>query len=106
MGHEPERGSFDGTMTKDEIEKELQTELDEFWLPLLKTKGRWDERKIKNELHDLVFVYKQVAEVYCYITGNMLSKPMYYADTIKTAFDDAVEQALQYRLEDEREESH
>lgn len=77
-------------MTKQEIEKEIDEELESYWLPLLKTKGMWDEQKIKNELHDLLFIYKQVAETYEYITGGQLSKAMYYADVIKTKYDDEV----------------
>ena len=63
----------------------------EFWKPLLLTKGKFDEKKIKAEMHDLVFIYEQVGEVYCYITGNKLSKPMYYAKTIIDEFETEVE---------------
>lgn len=54
----------------------------EFWMPLLTTNGAFDEEKIKNEMHDLVFIYEQVGKVYCELTGNLLSKPMHYAETI------------------------
>lgn len=69
------------------------TEVEEYWLPLLKTDGEWDEQKIKNELHDLVFVLKQVSEVYEHITGGKLSKPMYYAEVIIAQHDDALTKA-------------
>lgn len=81
----------------DPIDVEVKT----YWLPLLKTDGQWDPVKIEAELHDLVFVFKQVAEVYEYITGGQLSKETYYADGVKQAFDAAVERAVQERLGDE-----
>jgi hypothetical protein len=74
-------------------EKEWPKAWSGFWKPLLLTGGKWSERKIRNELHDLVFVVDQVSDVYCYITGSQLSKPMYYADTIKTAYDQSVDDA-------------
>ena len=42
----------------------------------------YDERKIKNELHDLDFVVDQIGKIYCELTGGLLSKPMYHAETI------------------------
>ena len=90
-------------MTREEIDQELETEIDEYWLPLLKTNGKWDKKKIRNELHDLVFIYKQIGTVYCYITGNKLSKPMYYAQTIMDAHDAVIEDAVAYALEEEKE---
>ena len=79
--------------------KEFNQEWNDMWQSLIMTDGELDIQKIKNELQDLVFIYKQVAEVYCYITGNQLSKPMYYADTIIKAFDDEVQEQVQQELE-------
>lgn len=75
-----------GMMSTGAIDDEVQ----DYWLPLLKTDGEWDETKIRAELHDLVFVLNQVSEVYLHITGGKLSKPMYYADVIKAQHDDAL----------------
>jgi hypothetical protein len=69
-------------------DKEFNEEWNEIWRPLVTTDGCLDVIKIKNELQDLVFIYKQVAEVYCYITGNQLSKAMYYAQDVITAYED------------------
>jgi hypothetical protein len=54
----------------------------EFWKPLLQTNGKYNEQKIKNELHDLDFIADQISKIYCELTGGALSKPMYYAKTI------------------------
>lgn len=67
-------------------EKETEAKWEEAWerdwKPLLYTDGKLDIQKIKNEMHDLWFIFEQVSEVYCEVTGNKLSKPMYYASEI------------------------
>lgn len=75
----------------------------DYWKPLLLTDGELDEQKIKNEMSDLVFIFEQVGEVYCHLTGNKLSKPMYYADTIITAHDDMVTELVNERVKEELE---
>ena len=78
---------------QDEFDAKWSRLFETDWKPLLQTGDCWDEQKIRNELHDLVFVSAQVSEVYCYITGGVLSKPFYYAQTIKSFFDQAVSEA-------------
>jgi hypothetical protein len=68
--------------------KETEQDVENIWLPLMKTNGEWDEQKIKNELHDLVFCVKQIGKIYSHITGGMLSKPTYYASTIIAELDE------------------
>ena len=68
--------------------KQFDKKFDEFWKPLLQTNGEWDEKKIKNELHDLDFVAEQVGYIYSYLTGGLLSKPMHHAGTILAEFED------------------
>lgn len=75
---------------EDEFENKWEEDWEQFWKPLLLTKGQWDEKKIKNELHDLAFIFEQIGEVYMYITAGKLSKPMYYASVIKQEFDQAL----------------
>ena len=72
-----------------------EKEFKKFWKPLLKTKGKWDEKKISNELQDLVFIFEQIGEVYCHITGGLLSKPMYYSNTIISHYDDEITKAFE-----------
>jgi len=86
---------MNNTEREEKWDKEFNEEWRDLWLPLITTEGYVDCQKVKNEMQDLVFVYKQVAEVYCYITGNQLSKAMYYADEIKKAFDDEVQEQVQ-----------
>lgn len=65
-----------------------------YWKELLQTNGKWSENKIRNEMHDLVFVMEQVGKVYMAITGGKLSKPMYYASTIIQEHEEACNQAV------------
>lgn len=90
-------------MDKEAMDIKTQQDLEEIWLPLLKTNGQWDEQKIRAELGDLVFCFNQIADVYDYITDGKLSRQTYYADVIKAEFDDAVNRAVEERLADERE---
>ena len=76
------------------IDAEWKEEWENYWKPLLLTDGKFDEQKIKNEMHDLWFIYKQVSEVYMAITGNSLSKPMYFADVIISAHERQIEEAI------------
>ena len=65
--------------TNDEVEKIWQ----DFWKPLVSDMdGCLNIRKLKEELADYHFVMQQVQKVYCHITGNMLSKPTYYAEVV------------------------
>jgi hypothetical protein len=79
-------------MSEEEVDKETKESI-EYWIKLMKTKGKWDDKKIRAELHDLIFIFHQVSEVYCHITGGMLSKPMYYAKTITDSHDACVDEA-------------
>ena len=60
----------------------------DFWLPLLTTDGKLDIEKVKNEMHDLDFIMRQVPKVYAHVTCDLLSKQMYDADTIIRVHDD------------------
>jgi hypothetical protein len=80
---------------QEQWDKEFNEEWMDYWIPLITNDdGYLDPQKIKNEMQDLIFIYKQVAEVYCYITGNQLSKAMYYANVITTAYDDELNKLL------------
>ena len=80
-------------MKESELKKQAEQDFEEIWKPLLLTDGVLDMEKVKNEMMDLIFVYKQVAEVYSELTGGLLSKPMYYAGTIIGKHQDEVQDA-------------
>lgn len=55
----------------------------EFWKPIIyKNDGTLDIEAVKKELCDFYFMLEEVPKVYCHITGNKLSKPLYFAHTI------------------------
>ena len=91
-------------MNKTKIEKEWKKSWEEIWKPAMQTKGQWNERKIKAEIHDLWFIFRQVSAVYCEITGNTLSKPMYYADTIIDEYNDQLNSSYESGFDDGYEE--
>ncbi len=77
----------------------------ENWLPLLFSDGELDVEKIKNEMHDLVFIFKQVSKVYDAITGGKLSKPMYFSDVIIEEYYEATQKSYDQGFEDGAEEA-
>jgi hypothetical protein len=86
---------MNNTERHEQWDKEFNEEWMDYWIPLITDdNGYLDPQKIKNEMQDLIFIYNQVAEVYCYITGNQLSKAMYYADEITTAYDDELNKLI------------
>lgn len=61
--------------------------------------------QIMRELHDYYFMLEEVPKVYCEVTGGLLSKPNYYADSVISAFEDEVEKRIKQRKEDEIRDS-
>lgn len=87
-----------------EFDKKFEQEYENHWKGLLTTHGKFDEKKIKNELRDLCFIYDQVGEVYLYITGGQLSKAMYYSSDIKTHHDDTINKCVQEEIAEQVKE--
>jgi len=48
---------------------------------------------------------QEVPKVYCEVTGGLLSKPNYCADSVISAFEDEVEKRIKQRKEDEIRDS-
>lgn len=79
-------------------------DFDERWEPLLKTDGQWDREKIRNEMIDLIFCASQIAKVYCEVTGNTLSKQMYYADTVIGLYKEQIQDSYDEGYKDAEED--
>lgn len=92
-------------MSEEEYKKEAEKDYEEYWKPLLLTYGNFDEYKIKSEMMDLIFVFKQISKVYSTITGGLLSKPMYYADTIIEQYEDQISAAYDEGYKEGSEDS-
>jgi hypothetical protein len=79
----------------------------EFWAPIVMKDGVLDVEQVKKELTDWYYVMGQVPKVYCAVTGDLLSKVMYDADTVITAFEDyltrQIDDAVQERMKSLRE---
>ena len=59
------------TASKEDYEKTY----DDFWKDIVQPDGKFDMDVVKRELHDYWAFMQSVAEVYCHITGNRISKP-------------------------------
>ncbi len=59
----------------------------EFWKDIIcKEDGIIDIEQLKLELHDFYRMIQEVPKVYCEVTGGMLSKPLYEAETVLELF--------------------
>jgi hypothetical protein len=82
--------------------------IDEFWDDILVKDGKIDIEQLKKELSDFYYIIQNVPEVYCEITGNRISKPYteaavvldyyreYLNESIKEAFNDFIENYLEW----------
>jgi hypothetical protein len=67
---------------------DMTKDSNEFWKDIIYKEGKLDEEQVLKELADFYFMIDQVPKVYCAITGSQLSKPLYFADTVITKFED------------------
>lgn len=64
----------------------------DFWKGIiLNPDGSVNIDQLKKELGDYYFILDQLPKVYCHITGNTLSKPMYFASSVISAYDSEIE---------------
>ena len=55
----------------------------DFWKEIICDKyGNIDVEQVKNELCDYYKMLQEVPKVYCEVTGGILSKPLYDAETV------------------------
>ena len=76
-----------------------------FWKAIICNKdGSINLKQLKKELSDFSFIMEQIPIVYSNITGNRLSKLMYYADTVIKVANEYQEELIQDLLKEEKEE--
>lgn len=81
---------------------------EDFWKPILETripgnKGASmaiDSVQLKKELFDYFFFMKDVALVYCHVTGGLISKPNTHADVVIGEADRIQERAITEALDE------
>lgn len=92
-----------------DIEKEqLIKESNEFWESVFSEDYPFNKENAYKELSDFYFILEQVPKVYCAVTGDRLSKPMYPAKIVIEAYEedlnkicnDRLKEEMQYILED------
>lgn len=64
-----------------------------------------EREKIEAELHDFRFMMQQVPKVYGSITGGLLSKRNYYAESVISAAEDYTQQLIDEAIEEAKEEA-
>ncbi len=87
-------------MKDDKVEQVYQ----DFWKEIIcDNNGNIDIEQVKKELCDYYKILQEVPKVYCEITGGLLSKPLYDAETVLQVFRDRYASkawAVDYLLED------
>lgn len=72
-----------------ETDRQIDREADKFWKDIIYRKdGKLNVSQVKRELRDFYYIMKQVPEVYCSVTGGLLSKLMYPASVVISAYED------------------
>jgi hypothetical protein len=70
-------------MKNNEVEEVFQ----EFWAEIVCNEdGSINIDQVKKELSDYSFMLDEVPKVYCEVTGGLLSKPNYYAESVLSVF--------------------
>ena len=77
----------------------------DFWKPIIEKDGTLDVDQMKKELYDFYVMIGEVPKVYCHITGNKLSKPLYPAETVIRAADDYTDQLIEEAIKEFKEEN-
>lgn len=90
----------------DFINQELKNQREslDFWKDIVSKDGELDREQLQKELLDYHYILKQLPEIYCHITGGLLSKQMYSAKTIIASSDDYTNKLIDEALKDQREE--
>jgi hypothetical protein len=73
----------------------------EFWMPLISTNGVFDLDKLALELWDYYRFMLSAAEVYCHITGNLISKVNTCASAVISVADDRIEDLIEEAIDDQ-----
>ena len=77
----------------------------EFWKPLLeRPDGSIKMEQLKRELADYYKMLVEVPKVYCEVTGNQLSKPLYDAAVVIRKYEEHNETLIQDAINDFQEE--
>lgn len=76
----------------------------EFWRDVFEEiTDKTERQKIQDELTDYYFMLKQVPKVYMHVTGQKMSKPNYYAESVIYEADNHMQDCIDEALEDELE---
>lgn len=82
-------------------EQDVEAVWTEFWEPLLTDEdGNVDIELVKAELFDFYFVMNEASKVYCYVTGDTLSKTSYYASSVISVAEERTQQRIDWAIED------
>ena len=69
----------------------MSKESNKFWEPIIYKNGKLDEKQVLRELADFYIMMNEVPKVYDAVTGGLLSKPLYPAETVIDQFNNYIQ---------------
>lgn len=85
--------------------EDIEENWESFWKGIVcNPDGSINQEKVKKELYDFSYIMDQVPKVYCHITGDILSKLMYPAETVISVADEHFQKVLEREMKEAAEE--
>lgn len=96
-------------MVSDDFIEDSETSVEDrwkqFWEPLLiKSNGKIHMEQMKKELSDFYVLIHYIPEIYCEVTGGMVSKHLTCPSAVIREYQNNVERQCEYAVEDAKEE--
>ena len=81
--------------------RDFEQKYNEFWKEIVENPdGSLNKEQIMKELADFSVLIKNLSEIYCYMTGNMVSKPMVNSSVIIQICEEQLQESYQRGYED------
>lgn len=85
--------------------EDYETTYEEFWKELVENPdGSLNVDQVKRELHDYECLLSEVPQVFCHVTGGLISKPNTKAEYVIEEFENFVDREVDERVEEAKEQ--
>lgn len=82
---------------------EVQNNYESFWKEIVENPdGTLNKEQVMRELHDFTKLIDNLSKIYCYISGNVVSKPMTHAEIVLQLFEEQLKESYECGYKDGR----